>query len=142
MKKSVSDSQTAEKPRPGDPFPCPNCGADDWRVSYPESAHQDVIVIVGEDGKPEIEDYTGNTDTYSDGDGDNEELRCNECDHVITWGSHIFMTTEEEARLAKIERTLTDLKSAQNAATQAGLGMDMNVIWGCIGELVELARPA
>lgn len=142
MARKKKPDPVVTKPQPGDPFVCPNCGSEDWRVSYPESAHQDVEVIVGEDGEPEIADYLGNTGTYSDGDGDNEELSCNECDHVITFGYHFFMTPEEEARLKKIESILTELKVAQDEAAASGLGINKDVAWGAISDLVELAKPA
>jgi hypothetical protein len=134
-KKPKFDSQTATKPQPGDPFLCPNCGEQAWVAYYPETSQQDVSLIVGEDGEPEIEDWLGCTETVCDGDYDVDSYRCSVCDHTITIGNFTFLTPAELGRRMRIDEILTGLKQAQTSE----LGMNSDVAWNAVSELAGLA---
>jgi hypothetical protein len=88
MKKSKSDSQTREKPalKPGDPFPCPNCGESDWDAHYKVPESQGIALIVGKDGELDYDDsgegrYDGVTRSY-DPDED-EYYQCHGCGQMV-----------------------------------------------------------
>jgi hypothetical protein len=67
----------------GTPFPCPNCGKSAWKADYYEAVSQHVTVLADEEGKPEVADYDGCTDSYDDGSTDNEQIVCRECGHEV-----------------------------------------------------------
>lgn len=73
---------------PAAPFPCPNCGSTDdvWKADYYEAVWQSVTILVGEDGKPELFDYTGVTGSYDDGSTEDERYVCRNCEHEIVLG--------------------------------------------------------
>lgn len=82
----------AEVPQTDQPFPCPECGTTDaWRVDYLEAVWQSVALFVGENGEPELEDYTGAYESYDDGSTENECYRCGECNYEIPLGSHVYV---------------------------------------------------
>lgn len=86
-KKNVSDSQTDEKPRPGDPFPCPNCGESEWDAHYKVPESQGIALIVGKDGELDYDDsgegrYDGVTHSYDP--DDDEYYQCHACGQTIT----------------------------------------------------------
>ena len=68
----------------GRPFPCPKCGASNWRLEYYESAYQTAEVELGENGKPVIVDCPAGDDYGNyDSPGLDEALRCRNCDTTI-----------------------------------------------------------
>jgi hypothetical protein len=70
------------EPRPGGAYPCPDCGAEDWRVTYQVYQSQDAAVSVGEDGRPVVGEYRGNTCVDYDG-GRDVEMSCQECGTLV-----------------------------------------------------------
>lgn len=88
----MSDTTTIT-PTPGEPFPCPECGSNDWKADYLDPAWQTVVLVAGDDGGPEIGDYTG-TSGYYDDSTPNESYTCRECEHVISLGQHVFIPAD------------------------------------------------
>jgi len=72
----------ANRPEPRQ-FPCPACGADDWRVEYFELAYQDVKVVVTDAGIPYVDQYAVGDYGHHDGDSRDHELICNACAFVL-----------------------------------------------------------
>ena len=69
--------------KPGDVFSCPSCGAtDSWREWSQDWYCQSVSVIVGSDGKAEIEEYHGDGE-HGDGGGEGAYLTCRACDNDV-----------------------------------------------------------
>ncbi len=127
---------------PGNPFPCPNCGETSaWIAHYKTPESQGVILVVGEDGTPEDDEYDGVTESY---DPDpNEYYQCGACDAFVKLDGTLQAANEVEDtdRLTKavqreeaIEGTITTLKEAFDRA-------DKDVIWACVTRLSELAKP-
>ena len=85
-------------PRPSNPFPCPECSKSDWRLDYYEAAYQGVTVLIGKDGKPDVDDYPGDQYGHYDDSGLDEYLRCNNCEHEIPLAT-IISVPPADARL-------------------------------------------
>jgi hypothetical protein len=72
----------AGQPQPGDPFPCPKCGANDaWVAHYKTPESQGLELIIGEDGTPEEGEYDGCTDSYDP--DENEYYQCTACSAMV-----------------------------------------------------------
>lgn len=78
----MSQRAELEKTRPGDPFPCPKCGASDWVAHYKVPETQGIVLQIGEGGTPVEIEYDGCTKSY-DADA-NEFYACGECDSLMT----------------------------------------------------------
>ncbi len=123
----------APPPLPGDPFPCPECGhTDAWKADYYEAVWQDVTVLTGNRGEPDIVDYTGVYGSYDDGSTENESLRCRNCDHEIVLGRFRFLPAEDTSpEDAETSRDIEHLLAGLEVGSVAELR-----------ELVEVARAA
>lgn len=89
------NSQDAAKP-----FPCPDCGANEWRAWYPEYASQSVILAVDDDGRPYADDYTGDYEG-ADVTFENESYECLVCGHEITMGSYEWVPRAQPVHTSK-----------------------------------------
>lgn len=69
------------EPVEGKPFPCPDCGFHEWRVTYRVYESQDARVVF-EGGRPSVEEYLGNGCQDYDGT-EEEEMSCQMCGTVI-----------------------------------------------------------
>jgi hypothetical protein len=96
-----------KSPAPGAPFPCPNCGASDWKADYYEAVWQTVSLTVGADGEPELGDYLGVTGTYDDPSTEDEFYRCCSCDFVIPLEPVLVGHDASEAARAVLEAETT-----------------------------------
>lgn len=84
------------KLKPGEPFPCPKCGAtDDWSAWYYDPASQSVRLIVGKDGTPEEADYGGGGGYFGDAT-ETDVLKCG-CGHLIRIAEFIMAPVGQDA---------------------------------------------
>lgn len=88
--------EATQEPAQQQGYICPSCGESDWRAEYYEAAYQDVLLVAGEDGRPEIADWGVGAYGHYDGDTENEALKCNNCEHRIVLGTFTFVPTEGE----------------------------------------------
>jgi hypothetical protein len=106
----MSDTTTS-KPTASEAFPCPHCGATEWKADYYEAVWQTISLVVGDDGEPELADYTGVTGTYDDPSTDDEAYRCASCDHTIQLGTFRLLPAE----LPPFEKIVGWLANARTA---------------------------
>ena len=89
---TTTPETTSEKPEPAPPaFACPGCGASDWRADYYNAVHQGVTVSVGNDGRPQLDAWDGDEETYDDGCTEEDRLVCQACGHVAALGEFRFI---------------------------------------------------
>lgn len=72
-----------------EPYVCPKCGADEWKVFYATAVVQDVRLTL-KDGQPVPYDWPSAYEGVGDGDMDDEQYRCRACDYTLDLGRPVF----------------------------------------------------